>query len=202
MELLKEVLLIEANGLRVDAFIVENLPKKFIYARAKKLIPLDEYSDRMVPAWTIDATGKKTPTGEMMDVFLPGIFLDGAGSGGFIFQAVSDDSVQRLKEIDKYIEETIKDPVLRGKREPYAQQPGDKGSTPKSYHTIKRVKLPDSASPPAVPTAEQVRPLPALKVKTPEQIAAMKARLEKARATRAAKAVLAAKALEEAKQII
>ena len=106
-EVIKEALIIESNGLSTKCFIVENLPKDLIYHRAKKLMPMDEYSERLVPAFTIDEkTGKKVPTGELVDELNSGIELDGAGSGAFIFQMYSDDSVQRLKAIDKYIEDT------------------------------------------------------------------------------------------------
>jgi hypothetical protein len=190
MEVIKEALIIEANGLKVNAFIVENLPKKFIYQKAKKMMPLDEYSERLVPAFYKNERGEKVQTGELVDELQPGIESDGAGSGGFIFMIGSDDSMVRLREIDKHIEELIKDPALRYKREPYAAQPGSPSSNPKPYNQIIRVRLPSPASPPNVPTLEQAGALSARpkKVKTPEQIAAMRARLEKARAARAAKA--------------
>jgi len=59
MDIIKEALIIEANGLKVNAFVVENLPKKFIYQKTKKMMPLDEYSERLVPAFVINENNKK-----------------------------------------------------------------------------------------------------------------------------------------------
>lgn len=189
MELLKEVLIIEANGLKPTCFIVENLPKDLLFHKTKKLMQIDEYSERLVPAFVINEEGKKVPTGEMVDTLLSGIIFDPAGSGGYIFTRDTDDSIQALKKLDRYIEEKITNPALKPKRIPYAAIPGDTKSYPRPYNTIIRVRLPVPVSPPEAPTSEQAGALPARpkKVKTPEQVAAMKARLEKARAARAAK---------------
>ena len=190
---LKEVLIIEANGLRVKAFIVENLPKEFLYHKTKKLMPIEEYSERLVPCFTRDEQGIKHPTGEMTDALNPGITEDGAGSGGFIFDLFSDDSMSSLRRIDKYLEDTIKDPALRPSREPYAQVPLDQNSSPKAYNTIIRVKLPVPTSPPVAPTTELDRvALPVAKVRKPmseEQKAAARDRMAAARAKRASNKV-------------
>lgn len=191
METIKEALIIEANGLRTNCFIVENLPWDLLYHKAKKLMPIEEYSERLVPAFTLDPHGLKVPTGEMVDELHPGIRMDGAGSGAFVFPMDTDDSVQRLKALDRYIDEVIKDPSQKPRRVPYAQNPGSRNSAPRAYSSIVRVKLPAPASPPTVPTVEQVGPSPvfkkARKPMTEEQKAAMRARLEKARAVKAAK---------------
>ncbi len=186
-EVIKEALIIESNGLRTSCFVVENLPKDLIYHKAKKLQPLDEYSERLVPCFTTDEHGKKHPTGELMDEFNPGIALDGAGSGAFIFHLDTDDSVQALKRIDAYIANHISDPMQRPNRIPYAQQPGERNSAPRAYNTIVRVKLPAPVSPPTVPTVEQDRPslVTSVKVRKPlteEQKAAARTRLAAARA--------------------
>lgn len=184
MEVIKEVLIIEANGINTSCFIVENLPKNLVYHKVKKLMPLDEYSERLVPAFTVDDQGKKHATGELEEALLPGIELDGAGSGGLIFEGATDESKQRLKAIDKHIEDTIKDPALRRPRVPYAQQPGSLTSGPKPYHTIIRVHLPEPVSPPVVPTTEQARTVPETKPKrvlTEEQKAKLRFNLAKAR---------------------
>lgn len=189
MELIKEALIIESNGLRTSCFIVENLPKDLLYHKAKKLQPMDEYSERLVPAFTLDENGKRHPTGEMIDELHPGIVMDGAGSGAFVFTMETDDSVQRLKAIDRHIEDTIKDPNLKPKRIPYASQPGVTMSAPVAYSQIVRVRLPDLASPHAAPTAESAGTLSAKpkRVLTPEQKQAYADRLAKARAAKAAK---------------
>lgn len=182
-EVIKEALIIESNGLRTTCFIVENLPKELIYHSAKKLQPLDEYSERLVPCFTRDAQGVKHPTGEMIDDLNSGIELDGAGSGAFVFSLDTDDSVQALKRVDAYIVTHISDPMLRPNRIPYAQQPGERNSAPKAYSTIIRVKLPMPASPPVVPTTEQVSTSPVVKkrVFTEEQKAQMRVRMRLAR---------------------
>lgn len=190
-EVLKESLIIEANGLNVKAFIVENLPKDLIYYKTKKLMPLDEYSERLVPCFTVDEAGHKHTTGELVDALLPGIALDGAGSGAFIFDLFSDDSISALRRIDDHIKETIKDPDLKPSRQPYAQVYLDKNSPPKAYQTIIKVKLPDPVSPPTVPTVEQVRSLPEFKARKPmteEQKEAARTRMAMARAKKAQKA--------------
>lgn len=193
-EVIKEALLIESNGLRTSCFIVENLPKDLIYHKAKQVQPLDEYSERLVPCFTVDEHGKKIPTGEMVDEFNPGVTLDGAGSGAFIFHLDTDDSVQALKRVDEYIKNHISDPMLRPDRVPYAQQPGERNSAPKAYHTIIRVKLPAPASPPTVPTVEQDRPslVTSVKVRKPlteEQKAAARERLVAARAKKVSNSI-------------
>lgn len=191
MEIIKEALVIESNGLRTSCFVVENLPKDLLYHKVKKVMPLDEYSERLVPAFVKNKKGEKIPTGEMVDELYPGIELDKAGSGGYVFTMDTDDSVQRLKELDRYIDNTITDPARKPKRVPYAQEPGSTSSAPKPFHTIIRVRLPEPASPPAIPIAEQVGASPvvkkARKPMTEEQKLAMKARLEKARAAKAEK---------------
>lgn len=183
MDIIKEALIIESNGLRTTCFIVENLPKDLIYHKAKKTMPLDEYSERMVPAFTVDNNGKKHPTGELVDELNSGIEIDGAGSGGYLFSLDTDDSVQALKRIDAYIQDNIKDPALRFARIPYAQQPGERNSAPRAYQTIIRVKLPAPVSPPTVPTVEQARTLPIKQKKeyTEEQKVAMRERMRVAR---------------------
>lgn len=190
MEVIKEVLIIEANGLRVKAFIVENLPKELVYHKTKKLMPLDEYSERLVPCFEIDANGKKRPTGELVDALNPGITEDGAGSGGLVFDLFSDDSIQALRRIDKYLEDQIKDPAFRPARQPYAQVPMDPKSPPKPYSQIVRVRLPEPPSPPTIPVVEEARAVPEVapktkRVYTEEQKKAMRDRMAAARAKKA-----------------
>lgn len=189
MEVIKEALIVENNGLRTSCFILENIPMDLLYHKVRKTMPLEEYSERLVPAFTIDEKGTKIPTGEMIWEVLPGIKVD-KHSGAFVFTMESDDSKSNLEKLDLHIEQTIVNPNLKPKRVPYAAIVGDPKSYPKPYNTIIRVKLPSPVSPPNVPTLEQAGTLPARpkKVKTPEQIAAMRARLEKARAVRASMA--------------
>lgn len=74
-EYLSDVLIIEQNGLKPTCFIVDNLPKYLLYQRTKKLMPMQEYSERMVPAFRVDEHGKHVPTGEMEDTLQPGVEL-------------------------------------------------------------------------------------------------------------------------------
>jgi hypothetical protein len=193
-EVIKEALIIESNGLRTTCFIVENLPWELIYHKAKKLQPMDEYSERLVPCFAVDEFGKRHATGELVDELNSGIEMDGAGSGAFIFGLDTDDSVQALKRVDEYLKTHINDPLLRPDRIPYAQQPGERNSSPRAYSTIIRVKLPEPVSPPVVPTTEQVRvALPEIKhtrkPMTEEQKQAARARMAAARAKRASNSI-------------
>jgi hypothetical protein len=187
-EVINEALLIESNGLRTTCFIVENIPKDLLYHKTKKLQPLDEYSERLVPCFTLDAQGKKHATGELIDELNFGIEKDGAGSGAYVFSLDTDDSVQALKRVDEYIKNHISDPMLRPNRIPYAQQPGERNSAPKAYSSIIRVQLPKPVSPPVVPTTEQAGAVP-VRIKheyTEEQRAAMRVRMKHARETKLA----------------
>src|SRR5438067_1843885 len=112
-EVINEALIIDSNGLRTSCFIVENIPKELLYHKTKKVMPMDEYSERLVPAFTVDEHGKRHPTGEMVDALNSGIEMDGAGSGAYVFTHDTDDAIQALKRIDEYIKTTIKDPALR-----------------------------------------------------------------------------------------
>ncbi len=189
---IKEALIIESNGLRTTCFIVENIPWHLLYHKTKKLQPLDEYSERLVPCFNVDEHGKRHPTGELIDELNSGIEMDGAGSGAFIFTLDTDDSVQALKRVDEYLKNHISDPMLRPDRIPYAQQPGERNSAPKAYSQIIRVQLPSPVSPPVVPTTEQAAVVPVAKVRKPmteEQKVAARARMAAARAKRATKTV-------------
>lgn len=187
-EVIKEALVIESNGLRTTCFIVENLPWELMYHKTKKLQPMDEYSERLVPCFTVDEFGKRHPTGELVDELNSGIEMDGAGSGAFIFGLDTDDSVQALKRVDEYLKNHISDPLLRPDRIPYASQPGERNSSPKAYSQIIRVRLPAPVSPPVVPTTEQAAvAVPVAKVRKPmteEQKEAARARMAAARAKR------------------
>lgn len=184
-EIIQEVLLIESNGMNTKCLIVENLPKELLYYKTKKLMPMDEYSERLVPAFTLDEDGKRKPTGEMVDALLPGLEVDGAGSNGIIFPAGSNDANIRFKAILEHINKVVKDPDLRFAPVHYAQQPGSPSSAPKPYAKIPRVKLPLPDSPPDVPTSDRVKDLtPAKRVMSEEAKARLRINLAKARAAK------------------
>lgn len=148
-EYLTEVLIIEQNGLRPSCQIIENLPKKFLYQRSKKLMPMQEYSERMVPAFTVNEHGKHVPTGEMEDTLQPGVELSQSGDGAYVFYPIGE-SKDRLQQIDEYVKDHIPAPEKR-KRVPYAAQPGLRNSAPVARHQIPHVVLP---APQAVPPAD------------------------------------------------
>ena len=190
-EVIKETLIIESNGIRVKACVIENLPKELMFHKTKKLMPMEDYSERLVPCFTRDERGNRVPTGELVDELNTGITQDAAGSGGFIFDLFSDDSMSALKRIDRYIDDNISDPAFKPKREPYAQVPLDPKSPPKAYHQIIRVKLPLPDSPPAIPIADLVTAAP-VKFRRPlteEQKVAARARMAAARAKKVSKSV-------------
>jgi hypothetical protein len=147
-EYLSDVLIIEQNGLKPTCFILDNLPKRFLFQRTKKLVPMQEYSERMVPEFTVDEHGKHIPTGTMEDTLQPGVELSQSGDGAYLFFPGYGESKNRLAMIDEYIKDHIADPEKR-KRVPYAAQPGLRNSAPVARHQIPHVVLP--ASPKAVP---------------------------------------------------
>jgi len=151
-EYLSDVLIIEQNGLRPTCFIIDNLPKHLLYQRTKKLMPMQEYSERLVPAFTVDEHGKHVPTGEMEDTLQPGVELSQCGDGAYIFYPIGE-AKERLQQIDEYVASKIADPGKR-KRVSYAAQPGLRNSAPVARHQIPRVVLP-APSPKAVPPASE-----------------------------------------------
>lgn len=152
-EYLSDVLVIEANGLKPTCFILDNLPKRFLYQRTKKLMPMQEYSERMVPAFTVDENGRHVPTGEMEDTLQSGVELSQSGDGAYLFDPSYSESKNRLQQIDEFIKDKITDPEKR-KRVPYAAQPGLRSSAPVARHTIPHVVLP-APSPETVPPVSE-----------------------------------------------
>lgn len=146
-DVVKEALLIKANGVFVFCTIVENLPKKFLFRKTAKLMQIEPYEDRMVPAFSVDEKGKKTPTGELVDELQGAIQMDGAGSGAFVFDLHSDEAGKRVQAIEEYVNSIIKDPELRIKWQPYAQRFKEASSSPVAYNSILRVRLPSPVSP-------------------------------------------------------
>lgn len=180
-EVISDVLIIEANGKNPMCFIVDNLPKHFLYARTKKLMPKEEYSSQLVPAFVVDENGKKVPTEEMEDTLQPGIEKSQSGDGAFLFFPQYTEARDRLRQIDEYIAVHITDPAMR-RRVHYAQQPGLMSSHPLHRGAIPRVVLP-APSPKTVPPVsgtEASADFDAEKVRRAEILA-------KARAAKAAK---------------
>lgn len=155
-EYLSDVLIIENKGRNPMCFIVDNLPKRFLYQRTKKLMPMQEYSERMVPAFTVNEHGKHVPTGEMEDTLQPGVEMSQAGDGAYLFFPIqSAESRNRLQMIDEFIKQHVPDPEKR-KRVHYAAQPNLLTSHPVARHQIPHVVLPAPSPTVVPPTAEAV----------------------------------------------
>ncbi len=155
-EYLSDVLIIEALGRMPTCHIVDNLPKHLLYQRTKKLMPMQEYSERMVPCFKVDEHGKHVPTGEMEDTLQPGVEMSQSGDGAYVFYPNLSESKSRLLMIDEYIRQHVQDPEKR-KRIPYALQPGLLTSSPKSRHQIPHVELPAPTTVPPVASGADVQ---------------------------------------------
>ncbi len=152
-EYLSDVLIIEAAGRKPVCFILDNLPKYLLFQRTKKLMPMQEYSERMVPAFKVDEHGKHVPTGEMEDTLQPGVELSQSGDGAYVFYPALNESKTRLQMIDEYVRQHVQDPNKRA-RVNYAAQPGLLTSSPVARHQIPHVVLPAPAPKVVPPTSE------------------------------------------------
>jgi len=134
--ILKEALIKEAGNMYHDkVFIVENLPRKFLYGWTTKMVPrkdINGYND-----------GSKVPSqnGEVEETLLEGIEMSATGDGAFLFWSSMREGTERLKAIDRYIERTLPRDVPVPKRVDYAQQIGNSMSGPINYNQIPRVSL-------------------------------------------------------------
>lgn len=183
-ELLKEVLIKECGNMLHDkVFVVENLPKKFLYEKTVKMI------QRVTENGYRDGTMVADPSGEIVETLYPGIEKSIQGDGGFLFWTTDRESLDRLRDIDRYIERVLPRDVRVPKRVPYAQSVGDPNSPPMPYHMIPRVTLPlilpPSAS--AQPAPSQVSEEPRGISREDEIKEKRRAALEKARAARKSK---------------
>lgn len=137
METIKEVLIKECGNMFHDkVFIVENLPKKFIYQKTIKMVPRidrDGYKD---------GTLTPDPKGEQEDTLLPGIEMSQTGDGALMFWNGTLESQERLKDIDKFIERSMPRDSRIPARIQYAQRVGDAASGPIPYSQIPRVTIP------------------------------------------------------------
>ncbi len=199
-EMLKDVLIKDAAG--VDkVFIVDNLPKSFLYKTDAKMII--DYTDpqgrqNYVLDFEVLENGIKRRTGAKEDKLLPGIDRD-ENDGAYVFFTDFNAAKDALAAIDRYISMTVPVSERVPERVIYAAQRGSMTSGPLQRHQIPRVALPELVSPPVLATAQAVTPraldeghipqAPANRVvKTDEEVMQEKRdRMAKARAARAVK---------------
>lgn len=155
MEVIKEALIKECGNMYHDkVFIVENLPKKFLYERTAKLIHrVDKEGNR-------DGYYTPDPNGETEYTLLPGIEMSQTGDGGYVFWKGVLESENRLKDLDRFIERSLPRDMRIPARIVYAQQTGNPSSPPIPVNQIPRVQLPAPVEPvvaaPVVPVAVAV----------------------------------------------
>lgn len=197
-DMLKDVLIKDSAGLD-KVFIVDNLPARLLYRKAKRM--MIDYTDSMnrqllVPAFEVTEKGTKRQTNELVDELLPGIERSDNGDGSYVFNTDYNESRNALNAIDRYIASAVPAVERIPERVNYAAQPGNPNSAPLARHLIPRVVLPELVSPPAL-AAAQVQPTLALseghipQAPANRQITdadtAMKERMAKARAARKSK---------------
>lgn len=194
-EILKDVLIKEASG-NDKVFIVDNLPKSFLYRKELKL--MIDYTDvrqqqNLVPAFEVDERGRKIPTKEQVDTLLPGIELGINEENCFVFSTDYNEAKERLAAIDRYIEKVVPNADRIPERVSYAAQRGLMSSAPLARHLIPRVVLPELVSPPVLATAQAPAPRELSKPEKPanrrvwteEQKEAARQRMANARAAKA-----------------
>lgn len=137
MDILKEVLIKECGNMFHDkVFIVENLPKKFLFEKTARMIPRrDERGQAM-------GDSVPDPSGEMVDTLYPGIEKSPTGDNGYMFWKGNLESEGRLRDIDNYVERSVPRDSRIPARVDYAQRVGDASSGPLSYDKIPRVTIP------------------------------------------------------------
>lgn len=162
--IIKEALIKECGNMFHDkVFIIENLPRKFLYHKTVKMV------SRKDKEGNLDGTKVPNQQGEMEETLLPGIEMSAQGDGAYIFWSSEQESKERLKDIDVYLERAVPRDSRIPKRVDYAQQVGDARSNPIPYSRIPRIALeaPEFDVKPVVVTPSQpqyVAPDPA---KTP-----------------------------------
>lgn len=155
-EVIREVLIKECGDMLHDrVIIVENLPKKFLYDRTVRMM---QRIDR--DGWS-DGTLLPDPDREMEDTLHPGLEFSQTGDGAIMFWRGNQESAQRLKDIDRYIEGTLPRDVRIPKRVEYAQQIGNPSAGPIPLFQIPRVSLPLEQGSVAV----SLPPAPKLKIR-------------------------------------
>lgn len=158
-EILREVLIkMCGNRLHDKIIIIENLPKKFLFEKTRKMIV-----QRDREGFT-DGTMMVDPSGEMIETLRPGIEKSQTGDGGLVFFSMDQESMTRFADIMRYIEVNFS----RDHRIPSfvdnAQQIGNPATGPLPYSQIPRIQLPApivQAPPAPLPTTVSGIILPA-----------------------------------------
>lgn len=146
-EMLTEVLIKECGNMFHDkVFIVENLPKKFLYEKTVKMV------QRVIDGYR-DGTKVPDPSGELVDTLYPGVEKSPTGDGGYMFWKNDRESSDRLNDIDRYIERILPRDSRLVARVPNAQQIGAINSAALAYKDIPRITLP-------IPDEIKTRPVP------------------------------------------
>jgi len=134
--IIKEALIKECGNMFHDkVFIVENLPRKFLYHKTVKMVPRKDRDGNL------DGTMVPNQGREMEETLLPGIEFSASGDGAFLFWSSVQESKERLKDIDSFIERAVPRDARIPKRVDYAQIVGDPKSNPIPYSQIPRVIL-------------------------------------------------------------
>jgi len=133
--IIKEALIKVVTGNGPDrVMIVENLPKRLIYQRSPKMVPV------MKEGYATEA--EMVVPGEFVDQLRDGIEMSQTGDGGFVFNMNLNEAALRLKELDQYVERnTARDEKLV-QRVSYAEDPSDPRSPVISRDRIPRAQLP------------------------------------------------------------
>lgn len=149
MEVLSGVLIKEVAGATDKVAYIDNLPKKFLYQRVRKMI-VDPYDpqQRVVPEYQL-VDGKKVPTNAFVDEILPGIERSQTGDDAYVFFTVYNEAKAKLAAIDHYIKMSMPIAERIQERIPLALQPGLMSSGPRPLSDIPHVVLPAPVSPPA-----------------------------------------------------
>lgn len=200
-EIFKEVLVKKCGNRRHDqVMVIENLPRKFLFEQTRKMI------QRIDRDGYPDGTMVVDPSGALIWTLYQGIEKSQTGDGGYLFWVGDQESENRLKDIMRYVDMSFP----RDQRIPEfvdnAQMRGESNTGPIPYNMIPRLTLPIPETPkapeppplrpapvPEIPVPSQVSPqAPAGRIRSEEKLAAMRARMQKARDARKAKEVVPA----------
>lgn len=181
MEYINEVVIREVPPQGKDkAFVLTNLPKKFIFQPVAKLVPKRDRDGNLTGDLVPD------PSGEMVEGLRPGIERFRNRKDEFLFFSNKADAMTALAEIDAYVSSVIPRDVVIPKRDYVALDPTDMRSSPKDREDLPKIELPLRDAPQVSPAANAV-PGKRTRTLTPEQQTAARERMARARAAAAAK---------------
>lgn len=195
MELLKEVLLKEADGSKQGdkVLYVNNLPKDLLYHLESKLM-IDSTSpmQNLIPAYVIEQ-GVKKFTGEQAEVLNAGIEKSQTRDGAYVFFTQYNEARYALKKIQDHIRSVVPVTERIPAFVPYSSQPGTMTAGPIPLSDIPHVVLPGGDSPQGnlPPQTDDVSKHSMKRPYTPEELARKRAVAAKARDARNKKRLLA-----------